>query len=80
MKTILKLIIVSILVASCSTYNYPYSTEEQKLKMLEEYLISRSSIEYQYRYYYEKNPLVPTEIEKEIIIQKKLGRRPKKSN
>ena len=79
MKTILKLIIVSLLVTSCSTYNQQYS-QEQKLKMLEEYLISKSSIQYQYRYYYEKNPLVPTELEKEIIIQKKLGRKPKKYN
>lgn len=79
MKTILKLIIVSILVASCSTYNQQYS-QEQKLKMLQEYLINKSSIEYQYRYYYERNPLFPTEVEKEIIIQKKLGRKPKKSN
>lgn len=74
MKTILKLIIVSISIMSCSTYNESYLTEEQKLKMLQEYLIQSSETKYNYKSI-EPNFL---QAEKEVIIEKKLARKPKK--
>jgi uncharacterized protein YcfL len=74
MKTILKLIVVYILITSCSTYKEVYITEEQKLKMLQEYLIQSSETKYNYKSI-EPNFL---QAEKEVIIEKKLARKPKK--
>lgn len=74
MKAILKLIIVLVLTASCNTYKEVYITDEQKLKMLQEYLIQSSETKYNY------NSIEPNflQAEKEIIIEKKLARKPKK--
>ena len=74
MKAILKLIIVLVLTTSCNTYKEVYITDEQKLKMLQEYLIQSSETKYNY------NSIEPNflQAEKEIIIEKKLARKPKK--
>lgn len=76
MKTILKLIIVSISLQSCSPHYYPHATQEQQIKMLQEYLIQSSETKYNYK------PIEPNFLhaEKEVIIQKKLARKPQKIN
>lgn len=74
MKAILKLIIVLVFIPSCTPYKEVYITDEQKLKMLQEYLIQSSETKYNY------NSMEPNFLhaEKEVIIQKKLARKPKK--
>lgn len=76
MKAILKLIIVSISLQSCSAYYYPHATQEQQIKMLQEYLIQSSEKRYDYK------PIEPNFLhaEKEVIIEKKLARKPQKIN
>lgn len=74
MKAILKLIIVLVLTTSCNTYKEVYITDEQKLKMLQEYLTQSSETKYNY------NSIEPNflQAEKQVIIEKKLARKPKK--
>lgn len=74
MKTILKLIIVSISLQSCSPYYYPHATQEQQIKMLQEYLIKSSETNCEYE------SIQPNFLhaEKQVIIEKKLARKPKK--